>query len=121
MGIGKVYDLTFDSETEFHLKIDGPELHAEIPFNIVAPQSRRSSHKVVKGEAVHLLEPRAMPPYTLDANYEWVLDAKSRKICWIPPGDIRRGDGGHFWVGLSLVMLGDDGVVRKLTFKDPDC
>ena len=34
---------------------------------------------------------------------------------------LRRGDGSHFWSGLSLVMVRDDGVVRKLTFKDPDC
>ena len=66
-------------------------------------------------------EPRAMPPYALDANREWVLDRESRKICWIPPGNVRRGNGGHFWAGLSLVMVGDDGVVKKLSFKESDC
>jgi len=68
-----------------------------------------------------LLEPRAVPPYTLDANCEWVLDAQSRKTCWISPGNLRRGDGGHFWAGQSLVMVGDDGVVRKVSFREQDC
>lgn len=68
-----------------------------------------------------LSEPHAKPPYTLDTNYEWVLDTRSRKICWISPGDIRKGNGGHFWAGTSLVMVGEDGVVRKLSFKEPDC
>ena len=73
-----------------------------------------------EGEPVPLSEPRETPPYTLDENCEWVIDAKSRKICWISPGNIRRGDGGHFWAGLELVLVGDDGVVRKVSFREPD-
>ena len=119
--LGKVYSLTFDSETRFYLKVDRRESHVQIPHDIVTSPSGGYSHTIVKGEPVPLSEPPPIPPYTLDANCEWVLDSKSRKICWISPGDIRKGNGGHFWVGLSLVMLGDDGVVRKLTFKDPDC
>ena len=76
---------------------------------------------ITRGEPVPLLEPRVKPPYSLDANCEWVLDGESGKICWMTPGNLRRGDGGHFWAGLSLVMVGDDGVVRKVTFKEPDC
>ena len=119
LGMGKVYDLIFDSETRFYIKIDGPGWHVQIPHDIVASPSGNYSHTIVKRELVHLPEPRAIPPYTLDENCEWVIDAESRKICWISPGDIRRGNGGHFWAGLSLVMVGDDGVVRKLTFKEP--
>jgi hypothetical protein len=73
-----------------------------------------------EGEPVPLPEPRETPPYTLDENCEWVIDTKSRKICWISPGNVRRGDGGHFWAGLELVMVGDDGVVRKVSFTEPD-
>jgi hypothetical protein len=118
---GEVYDLAFDSETRFHLKIDGPGRHVQIPHDIIALPSGQYSHTITKGKPVPLPEPRATPPYTLDANCEWVVDAESRKICWISPGDIRRGNGGHFWAGLSLIMVGDDGVVRKLSFKEPDC
>ena len=116
-GLGKVYDLTFDSETRFYLKIDGPEWHVQIPYDVIAPPSEHHPYTITKGEPVPLSKPLPAPSYTLDANCEWVVDAKFRKICWIPPGNVRRGKGGHFWSGLSLVMVGDDGVVRKLSFK----
>jgi hypothetical protein len=118
---GEVYDLTFDSETRFHLKIEGPGRHVQIPHDIIALPSGYYSHTITKGEPVPLSEPRATLPYTLDANCEWVVDAESRKVCWISPGNVRRGNGGHFWVGLELIMVGDDGVVRKVSFKEPDC
>jgi len=118
---GEVYNLTFDSETRFYLKVDGPGWHIQIPYSVIESPSGRYSHEIIKGEPEPLPEPRATPPYTLDRNCEWVIDAGSRKICWLPSGNIRRGNGGHFWAGLSLVMVGDDGVVRKLTFKEPDC
>ena len=114
----EVYNITFDSETRFYLKVDRPGQHVQIPYDI-SPSS--TQYKITKGEPVPLLEPRETPPYTLDANCEWVLDAKSRKICWISPRNVRRGNDGHFWNGLSLIMVGEDGVVRKVSFKDPDC
>ena len=120
LGAGEVYDLTFHSETRFYLKIDGPGWHIEIPYDIIESPSGSYSHTITTGEPVSLLEPRETPLYTLDMNNQWVTDTESRKICWIPPGNIRRRSGGHFWAGLSLVMVGD-GVVRKLTFKAPDC
>ena len=121
MGMGKVYDLSFDSETRFYLMMDGPGWHVTIPYDITPQPSGFRSHTITRGEPVPFSGPRATPPYKLDANCEWVIDPESRKICWISPGNLRRGDGGHFWAGLSLVMVGDDGVVRKLTFKEPDC
>ena len=119
LGMGEAYDITFNSETSFYLKIDGPGWHVQIPYNITVSPSEH--YTLTQGKPAPLSEPQPTLPYSLDANCEWVLDAKSRKICWISPGDIRRGDGGHFWAGLSLVMVGDDGVVKKLTFKEPDC
>ena len=119
-GIGEVYDLTFDSETRFHLKVDGPGWHIQVPYDIIPSPSGSYSHTITQGEPVSLSEPRVESPYTLDANCEWVLDAESRKICWISRVDFRRGSGGHFWAGLSLVMVGDDGIIRKVTFEEPD-
>ena len=118
-GTGEIYDVIFESETRFYLKIDRPGLHARIPYDVVAPPLGHYSHTITKGVPVPLSIPRATPPYTLDTNCEWVLDAKSKKICWMSPGNIRRGNGGHFWSGLSLVMVGDDGIVRKLTLEEP--
>ena len=120
-GAETIYDLTFDSETRFHLKIGGPGFHVQTTCDIVASTSGRYPCEIRRGEPVPLSEPWTKPPYSLDANCEWVLDVHSRKICWIPPEYTRRGNGGHFWVGLSLVILGSDGVVRKLSFKEPDC
>ena len=123
-GGGEVYDITFDSETRFYLKVDGPDQHFKVPYDI-EPRAESSSApgrcplSLIKGQPEPLSEPRVTPPYILDANCEWVLDAKSRKICWISPSNVRRGDGGHFWNGSTLVMVGDDGVVRKVTFKEP--
>jgi hypothetical protein len=119
--MGKVYDVTFDSMTRFHLRVDGPGRHVQIPYDIVPLPSGPHSHMITKGEPVALPGPRETSPYTLDANCEWVVDAESRKICWISPANVRRGNGGHFWAGLSLVMVGGDGVVRKVSFKEPSC
>lgn len=58
--------------------------------------------------------------YTLDDDLEWVVDARSRRVCWLPPGYVSRIEDGHFFVGSSIVMVGQDGVVRKLTFIKPD-
>ena len=119
-GTWKAYDLTFDSETRFYLKVEGPGWHVQIPYDIISSPSGSYSHTITQREPVPLSEPRVLPPFTLDANCEWVIDREARKICWISPGNLRRGNGGHFWAGLSLVMLGDDGVVRKLTMKEPE-
>ena len=123
LGTGKAYDVTFYSETRFYLKIDGPGRHVQIPFDIIASPSGSGPfpYTISEGKPVPLLEPRKIPPYTLDANCEWVVDAESRKIFWVSPGNVRMGNGGHFWVGLELVMVGYDGVVRKISFKEPDC
>ena len=118
---GVIYHLAFDSETRFYLRVDGPSYHTQIPYDVMASPSGQYAYTIERGDPEPLSEPRKMPPYSLDTNYEWVLDTESRKICWVSPENIRRGNGGHFWAGLSLVMLGNDGVVRKLTFKDPNC
>jgi len=58
-------------------------------------------------------------PYTLDESLEWVVDAKLRRVCWLPPGYVSGIENGHFFVGSSIVMAGQDGIVRRLTFRDP--
>jgi hypothetical protein len=58
-------------------------------------------------------------PYALDEKLEWVVDAKSRRVCWLPPGHVTRRENGHVFIGASLFTAGQDGVVRKLTFREP--
>ena len=117
--LGVVCDLVFDSETRVYLVVDRSGQHLQIPFDIKG--TWLCSHEIIRGEPMPLSERRAVLPYTLDANCEWVLGAQSRRICWISPRDVRRGSGGHFWAGPSLVMVGGDGVVRKVSFKGPEC
>jgi WD40 repeat protein len=65
---------------------------------------------------------RSVPPasqYALDKGLEWVVDAKSRRVCWLPPGYVSGIDDGYFFVGSSIVMAGRDGILRKLTFREP--
>ena len=57
--------------------------------------------------------------YALDENLEWVVDAESRRVCWLPPGYVTGSENGHLFIGSSIVMAGQDGVVRKLTFRNP--
>jgi WD40 repeat protein len=59
------------------------------------------------------------PPYGLDESLEWVVDAKSRRVCWLPPGYVTGIEGGHFFAGSSIVMAGRDGILRRLTFREP--
>ena len=58
-------------------------------------------------------------PYALDDNLEWVVDVKSRRVCWLPPGYVTGIKDGHFFAGSSIVTAGKDGVMRKLTFREP--
>ena len=120
-GLGEACDLIFDSETRFYLEIEGPQ-NIIIPYEITtSPPGSHYPYTITEGEAIDPSEFRKRLPYTLDTNCEWVLDTQSRKICWISPANLRRGDGGHFWIGSSLFMVGDDGVVRKVSFREPDC
>ena len=57
--------------------------------------------------------------YELDGNLEWVVDAKSRRVCWLPPGYVSGTENGHCFAGSSIVMAGGDGIVRRLTFREP--
>lgn len=57
LGTGEVYDITFDSETQFYLKVDRPGWHVQIPHDIIPSQSGQYSHTIMQGEPVPLLEP----------------------------------------------------------------
>ena len=84
---GEVYDIIFDSETSFYLRVaDGPRWHVQVPYDITASPSDGYPYTIIKGELVFWSEPRETPPYTLDANCKWVLDTQSGKICWISLG-----------------------------------
>ena len=55
--------------------------------------------------------------YCVDDDHKWVVSG-SQKICWIPSGYIASTHQSHCWAGSSLVMVGQDGTLRKLKFRE---
>ena len=54
---------------------------------------------------------------SVDDTREWVVRGLER-VCWIPPGYIRSVQSSYCWAGSSLVMIGQDGILRKITFEN---
>ena len=75
---------------------------------------------------IHHIRHEHLPPakqpqrrYDVDDSREWIIGF-SKRVCWIPPEYIRRDEyeDCYCWVGNTLIMAGQDGVVRKLTFRE---
>ena len=130
----------FTSDTQFYVehgvKDDDKEALAliaasatsEVRFDIedrrMHPRIRTTFILTPTGERVDLqqLPGRWIPPaplYELNKSLEWVVDAKSRRVCWLPPGYVSGIEDGYFFAGSSIVMAGRDGILRKLTFREP--
>ena len=64
-------------------------------------------------------QPQSVRPrkqqYSIDKACEWVIRG-SKRICWIPQGYIGATQPNHCWAGHSLVMAGQDGILRRLDF-----
>ena len=56
--------------------------------------------------------------YDVDDAREWVV-ASSKRVCWIPPGYIGSGQRNYCWAGNALVMVGEDGTLRAIRFREP--
>ena len=56
--------------------------------------------------------------YTVNETCEWVI-SDSERICWIPPGYIGSVQPNYYWIGHLLVMFGQDGKLRMLSFSQP--
>ena len=101
-------EVEFESENKFYSHHDT----GSIPF--VIPTSRYA-HEVTPGETEPSDEPLRRH-YDVDDAHEWVV-CSSKRICWIPPGYIGSNRRCHWWAGDMLIMFGQDGVLRKLTFR----
>ena len=115
-GLHAVYptDVTFDSENRFYIHYN---THRE-PYNIFT-RSRTynpTATRLIVRPAGQRLEGQVLEKrYSLDDGREWVF-CGSQRICWVPPGYIGSAPASHCWAGSSLVMLGQDVVLRRLTF-----
>ena len=101
-------EIEFESEDWFSSQHDA----YHIPYYI-SPSSRSTlSHSIIRHEQVPSIERR----YHVDNTREWIVYS-SKKVCWIPPGYIGSAEHSYCWAGNSLVMVGQDKVLRKLTLE----
>ena len=103
-------DIGFTSDTEFFLGSDKQRKRYTVyPWGLgyhsggLPPPSPERSQ-----EMLYL---------AVDDAHEWVVRG-SERVCWIPPGYIGSVQPSYCWVGSSLIMAGQDGTLRKLTFRE---
>jgi hypothetical protein len=108
-------DITFDSETRFY----SHHGNYRIPYLISSSGSAAPSHSITRRNRASSTGGQQRKCYRVDDTYEWVIDG-SERICWIPPGYIGSDQPSYCWAaGYSLIMAGQDGTLRKLTFGIP--
>ena len=105
-------DITFDSDDRFYSHYNPHRI-----LHVIVPGSGISEHSIVRHGQLPLVGQAPRKQYCLDDSREWVVSG-SQRICWIPPGYIGSVTVGYCWAGSSLVMVGQDGKLRKLTFRE---
>ena len=107
--------ITFDSETRFY------SYHGNyrIPYNLNLSWSG-TTHQIIRREQQPWTVESNEREFEVDSSREWVVSGGER-ICWIPPGYVKSDEDGYRWAGSdNLVMVGEDGVLRKLTFRSQE-
>ena len=106
--------IEFESEDRFSFDHD----HDRIHFIISQSTSSSPNHpySIRLGAPSLAKQPRRF--YNVADGREWVTGS-SERICWIPPGYIGSANRSYGWAGDTLIMSGDDGVLRKITFRNP--
>ena len=108
-------DITFDSEDRFY----SHHPTYRVPYVLVSPSgSDAPNHSITCGRRFDIAFQLPSRRFSLDDSREWVVSG-SQRICWIPPGYIGPAQASYCWAGSSLVMAGQDGTLRKLTFQEP--
>ena len=106
-------DITFDSEDLFYLHHD---VH-RVPYSIGIPSRLHDlSHSITRLRESPTVD-RSPRQYDVGDGHEWVVSG-SQRVCWVPPGYIGSAEASHCWAGSALVMVGQDGTLRKLTFQE---
>ena len=102
--------IKFETEDHFYSQHEDCRIH----FVISLPDE--DTYSVFRYKRLPLAK-QSQRYYDVDEAREWVVRS-SKRICWIPPGYIGSDEHSYCWVGNTLVMVGQDGVVRKLTFRE---
>ena len=105
-------EVKFESEDKFYSNYDG----YRVPLIISRSASSAHPYSIIRQGQVPLAKQQRY--YDVDGAREWVIGS-SKRICWIPPGYIGSDKNGYWWAGNALIMCGQDGVLRKLTFRKP--
>ena len=105
-------DLKFESEDRFYSQHDAHR----ISYLISSSEPGAPGHSIIRHEQLPSVE-QPQRCYDVDDTVEWVV-ASSERVCWIPPGYIGSGQRSFCWVGQVLVMAGQDGTLRMLTFRE---
>lgn len=104
-------DITSDLEDQFDVHYNAFCITYVVA---ILPQSDshsiKSLRKVASGGQVRGEQ------YYVDDSREWIVSGQQR-VCWIPVAYTRGAQESHCWIGSSLFMVGQDGVLRKLTFR----
>lgn len=108
------FDIEFTSDTNFTIHDSKKRTFCFVHLGELSegvtllPLNKRSPDKKSQ-EKVYL---------SVDNTREWVVVGPKR-VGWIPPGYIRSTEPNHCFVGYTLVMVGQDGTLRSLTFSFP--
>ena len=104
--------ITFDSEMRFYSN----HKNYRVPYDHGFSLRTNTAHSIIRHERQPWTVESSTKQYEVDGSREWVVSG-SERICWIPPGYIGSAEGDYCWAGSNvLVMIGEDGVLRALTF-----
>ena len=100
-------EIKFESEVKFCSIHDT----SYTPYDIPPAGSIPPTHSITRHGRLPLVE-----HYGVDDTGEWVVNPLGR-VCWIPLGYLRSAERSYCWAGNTLVMVGHDGTLRRLTFR----
>ena len=107
-----ILGIKFVSEDHFYSQHEAHRVHFTISW------SSACTHSIIRHEKFPLSE-QLRRNYDVDNTREWVVSF-SKRICWIPAGYIGSAENTSYcWAGNVLLMVGQDGVLRKLSFREP--
>jgi len=105
---------SFDSETRFYFH----HTTYRIPY-VLTPSvwPGGPENLTIGGVPIPLWVQPRNSRFSVDDSHEWVV-SDSQRICWIPPGYIGSIQASYCWAGSSLVMVGEDGALRRFTLRE---
>ena len=106
-------DITFCSETRFY----SHHINYRVPYDLNFSPRAPITCTIIRHEQQPWAVESSERKYQVDSSREWVIWGLE-SICWIPPGYLSSNRNSYCWAGSNtLVMIGEDGVVRTLTFR----